>query len=271
MAFKGAEIAPRDKSRNFFIDHGIEAPFRRHNKGEQHNKLRRETPMTHSSDDPPLGPARENAGSGSPGKPPTERQVVAGGKPPEESPDWLAQDWDDLMPRLHLLAIRRLTRTSWYGCRGSRLSDAAGDFVQDAITKTIEGVRVWDRATCTLLQHLAWVIVSDISHALNSSKSRHTVSDEGRPNGSSHWPPDVADEAPDQERIVLWRSELRRLLEYLSGHDSTLGRMAELMLVQDVWRTRDLSDQLGIQPAAVANLRKRLKRAVWSYLEDNRS
>jgi hypothetical protein len=226
--------------------------------------------MTQSSDDPPSGPPRQNREDGSRGKPPTRTRVAAVGESPEDAPDWMAQDWDDLMPRLHLFAIRRLARTTWYGRRGSRLSDAAGDFVQDAIAKTIGGVRVWDRATCTLFQHLAWVIVSDISHAPRSSKSRLTVSDKGRPNGSSHWPPDMADEAPDQEQ-ALWCSEQRRLLEYLRGHDPMLGRMAELMVLQDVWETRELSDQLGIQPSAVANLRKRLKRAVWSYLEDNRS
>jgi hypothetical protein len=227
--------------------------------------------MTQSSDEPPPGPPRENRDDGSRGKPPTGRRVAAGGEPREDPPDWTAQDWDDLMPRLHLFAIRRLARTTWYGRRASRLSDAAGDLVQDAITKTIGGVRVWDRASCTLFQHLAWVIVSDISHAPRSSKSRLTVSDEGRPNGSSHWPPDMADEAPDQEQVALWCSEQRRLLEYLRGHDSMLGRMAELMVIQDVRETRELSDQLGIQPSAVANLRKRLKRAMWSYLEDDRS
>ena len=227
--------------------------------------------MTHSSDDPPTGPARVNPGGGSRRKHPTGRRAGVEGEPFKNPVDWLAQDWDDLMPRLHVFAIRRLTRTAWYGRRGSGLSDAARDLVQDAITKTIAGIRVWDRATCTLFQHLAWVIVSDISHTPKWSQSHPTASDEGRPNGSSCWPPDMADEAPDQEQVALWRSEQRRLIEYLSGHDSMLGRMAQLMLTKDVWETRELSDQLRIPPSAVANLRKRLKRAVWSYLEDNRS
>ena len=49
-----------------------------------------------------------------------------------------------------------------------------------------------------------------------------------------------------------------------------LARMAELMLVHDLWETRELSQALEITPAEVANLRKRLNRAVRAFLTEKR-
>ena len=48
-----------------------------------------------------------------------------------------------------------------------------------------------------------------------------------------------------------------------------MGEMAELMLVQDICETCDLSRTLGVAPSEVANLRKRIKRAVRAYLAED--
>jgi hypothetical protein len=175
--------------------------------------------------------------------------------------DWAAQDWEDLMPRLLLLAVARLARL-----RGVMPgAGEAEDFVNDAISKTMAGVRVWNQATCTLFQHLAGVVVSDISHCLTSTERRLTVR-APRANGSTSWPPEVADGAPDQEHLAVWISEQRRLLDHLHRLDPLMGRMAELMLVHDLCETSELSPALELGPVEVANLRKRLKRAVRTYL-----
>ena len=81
------------------------------------------------------------------------------------------------------------------------------------------------------------------------------------------WPPDMEDDTPDQENVALWRSEQRRLLDHLRSVDPTVGRMAELMLCHDVCGTRELCVALAATPSEVANLRKRMKRAVSAYLE----
>ena len=165
------------------------------------------------------------------------------------------------MPRLLLLASSRLARL-----RGSvpRMAEAE-DLVNDAILKSMEGTRVWNRASCTLFQHLAGVIVSDISHSVRSSDSRIIRSNHARSNGGTTWPPEMPDPAPDQEHATVWLSEQRRLLEHLRGIDTMMGKMAELMSVQDMCETCDLSRALGIAPSDVANLRKRMKRAVHAY------
>lgn len=187
----------------------------------------------------------------------TRRQVTEAGVPA----------WEDLVPRLLLLAMSRLSRMTFQGQRGAAPPGAADaeDFVNDAIAKTLAGVRVWREANCTLFQHLAGIIVSDISHAATAAENRLTVADDGRhrPGG---WPPDRADDRPGQEGEVLWRSEQRRLLAYLQAIDPMLGRMAELILIKDIDGSSELAHHLDVTVDDVANLRKRMKRAIRAFL-----
>jgi hypothetical protein len=185
--------------------------------------------------------------------------------------DWQAQDWDDLVPRLLLLAVSRLRRMTWRGDRRGPPPGAseAEDFVNDAISKTIAGVRIWTPEACTLFQHLAGVIVSDISHAAESAENRSTLRAASGGEFGAGVVIDIGDETPDQESVAVWRSEQRRLLEHLERTDPALKEMAELMLTQDMQETADLSRALAIAPAEVANRRKRLKRAVRAYLMEH--
>lgn len=184
--------------------------------------------------------------------------------------DWAAQDWDDLVPRLMLLAVSRLYRMTWRGRAGEAPPGAAEaeDFVHDAISKTISGVRIWNPDNCTLFQHLAGVVVSDIGHIARSAENRSTLAPAADTPGD-RWPPDPADDSPDQEQATEWRSEQRRLLAHLETADAGLARMAELMLVHDLQETAGLSERLDVPAAEIANMRKRLKRAVRAYLAES--
>lgn len=186
--------------------------------------------------------------------------------------DWTAQDWEDLVPRLLLLAVSRLSRMTWRGRRRGPTPGAAQaeDFVNDAIAKTMAGIRAWDPDRCTLFQHLAGAVVSDISHAAESSDNRMTVS-AAAADPDAEWPPDTADDGPDPEQAVLWQSEQQRLIDHLEGVDPMLGRMAICMLVDDRRETADLCMALDVAPSEVANLRKRLKRAVRTFIADDAS
>src|SRR5262249_3871123 len=123
--------------------------------------------------------------------------------------DWQAQDWDDLVPRLLLLAVSRLQRMTWRGQRRGSPPGAreAEDFVNDAISKTIAGVRIWNPEACTLFQHVAGVIVSDISHAAESMENRTTLREAAGNDPGTSPIADVGDDAPDQEATAVWRSE----------------------------------------------------------------
>ena len=181
--------------------------------------------------------------------------------------DWAVQDWDDLVPRLLLLAVSRLYRMTWRGRAGEAPPGAAQaeDFVNDAISKTIGGVRIWNPDNCTLFQHLAGVVVSDVSHAAGSMENRATAA----PLDQSENPgPDPADTNPGPAHVAEWRSEQRRLLDHLQTVDPDLAAMAELMLTRDMQETDALGGALGVPDAEIANRRKRLKRAVRAYLAE---
>lgn len=183
--------------------------------------------------------------------------------------DWTRQDWDDLVPRLLLLAVSRLYRMTWRGRRGESPPGAAEaqDYVNDAIAKTISGVRLWNPDNCSLFQHLAGVVVSDIGHAATSTENRTTASPPADP-PDDRWPPDTADDAPDQAQAVEWKSEQRRLLQHLDRVDPDLAMMAGLMLVHDMQETEALAEAMAVPPSEIANRRKRLKRAVASYMAE---
>jgi hypothetical protein len=181
---------------------------------------------------------------------------------------WGDVDWEDLVPRLLLFALSRLSRMTWRGQRDAVPPGAAEaqDFVNDAIVKTLSGVRVWSRDKCSLFQHLAGVVVSDISHAAAASENKLTLAANGPGDRNDDWPPDKADDVPDQEQRTLWRSEQRRLLGHLDEVDPKLAQMAELILLEDVDGSAELAERLKCTISDIANLRKRLKRALRVYM-----
>ena len=67
----------------------------------------------------------------------------------------------------------------------------------------------------------------------------------------------------------MWRSEQRRLLGYLAAIDPMLGRMAELILVEDIDASAELASRLDVAVSDIANLRKRMKRATRAFLLAN--
>jgi DNA-directed RNA polymerase specialized sigma24 family protein len=225
----------------------------------------KEALMSGIASDQPYSLGREEERDSAPSSPIEPRSRVE-----QRGPDWTQQGWDDLVPRLRHVAVSRLAHMSWRGCMrgGSPGVIGAEDVVNDAIAKTIAGVRPWRPESCSLFQHLAAVIKQQISHAANSSENRLLVAADGRCDPEAGWPPDIADEGPDQEWTALWRSEQRRLLVYLGTVDPRIARMAELQLDHDLCETRELCVALAATPAEVANLRKRMKRAVGAYLKD---
>jgi len=184
--------------------------------------------------------------------------------------DWQSQPWDDVVPRLLALAMSRLLRMTWRGQRRGQPPGAAeaADFVNDAIFKTIKGTRRWDRQACTLLEHLANVVVSDISHAAVSAENRLLLDNPSKADQDEPFGAEVKDQAPNQEAEAHWRSEQRRLLTYLHGIDPGLRQIAALMLERDMTDSVELGRELNLDPAEVANCRKRLKRAIRAYLAE---
>jgi hypothetical protein len=89
--------------------------------------------------------------------------------------DWTQIDWNDLYPRLLLVADSKLNRLIWRGTRFGPIpgGQTSHDFVQAAIEKTKGGIRAWNPEV-SIFQHLAGAILSDINHLANSVENQIT-------------------------------------------------------------------------------------------------
>lgn len=74
--------------------------------------------------------------------------------------DWTSVDWDDIYPRLWLFARNMIEKA------GGRVRKAPEDFAEDAIRKTVEGVRDWSPRQAPLLDHLCEVVSTDVRNAM---------------------------------------------------------------------------------------------------------
>lgn len=159
-----------------------------------------------------------------------------------DSISWSDQDWDDIVPRLMLVAVLRLARLASDGDHQglpASLADAQ-DVVDQAVAQTMSGFREWQRDEDTLYEHLARIVVGGIS-----AKAGSTVS-----------------EAPGEG----WRDERRQLLDHLYDKDERLGEMASLMLLENCCDTAELATALEVVPVEITNLRRRMKREVRDYI-----
>lgn len=166
----------------------------------------------------------------------------------DDSIDWAAQDWEDLIPRLLLLAVVRLSRPALQdGGQGAAVpvSEAQG-YVDEAVSKTLAGDCDWDPNAHTLFEYLARVVIRDIGEAVGSRGG-------GAANGA-------------QEVEEPWRLARRSLLDHLYDKDERLGEMASLMLLENCLDTTELADALEVVPVEVSNMRRRMKREVRDYI-----
>lgn len=167
----------------------------------------------------------------------------------DDTINWAAQDWEDLIPRLLLLAVVRLSRPALQsGGQGApvRASEAQG-YVDEAISKTLAGACDWDPNSHTLFEYLARVVVSDIGQAAGSPGGGLSA------NGA-------------QEVDEPWRLERRSLLDHLYDKDEHLGEMASLMLLENCLETTELANALEVVPVELSNMRRRMKREVRDYI-----
>lgn len=163
-----------------------------------------------------------------------------------DSVDWTSQDWDDLIPRLILLAVLRLSRAAVDdGREGVALAIAdAEDIVDRAVAETMSGQHPWDRTSDTLYEHLARAVGSGV------------IATAGLMTGSGD-----GDE-PSGE----WRSDRRQLLDHLYDKDEKHGELASLILLENVHQPAELATALEVVPVEIGNMRRRMKREVRDYI-----
>lgn len=177
--------------------------------------------------------------------------------------DWTQIDWNDLYPRLLLVAEGKLNRLTW---RGARFGPVPGgqtshDFVQAAIEKTTGGIRAWNPAI-SIFQHLAGVILSDINHLANSMENQITHYDDEKVIP-------IEDHRATPEVSAIRRSQEEAFLAFLHAKNPKL-RILAFSILHDPVRlgSLELATKLNLSICQVDSLKRALRRATEEFLKN---
>jgi hypothetical protein len=177
--------------------------------------------------------------------------------------DWTQIDWNDLYPRLLLVAEGKLRRLTWRGTRFGPIpgGQTSHDFVQAAVEKTKGGLRAWN-PEISFFQHLAGVILSDINHLANSMENRITHYDDEKVIP-------IEDHRATPEASAIRKSQEEAFLAFLSAKDPKLRILASSILHDPVrLGSLELATKLNLSICQVDSLKKALRRATEEFLRD---
>jgi hypothetical protein len=180
--------------------------------------------------------------------------------------DWTEIDWNDLYPRLLLVAEGKLNRLIW---RGQSFGPIPGghtshDFVQAAIEKTKGGIRAWN-PEISIFQHLAGVILSDINHLANSSENQITRFDDQKVI-------QIEDHRATPEASAVRKSQEETFLAFLHEKNPNLRILASSIL-HDPTRlgSLELATKLSLSICEVDSLKRALRRATEEFLRNEQA
>jgi hypothetical protein len=180
--------------------------------------------------------------------------------------DWTQIDWNDLYPRLLLVAEGRLNRLIW---RGKSFGPIPGgytshDFVQAAIEKTKGGIRVWN-TEISLFQHLAGVILSDINHLANSIENQNTRFDDQNII-------QIEDRRATPEAAAIRKSQEETFLAFLHAKNPNLKTLAFSILHDPVrLGSLELATKLNLSICQLDSLKRALRRATEEFLRNEQA
>lgn len=179
-----------------------------------------------------------------------------------------------LWARLVLFADDSVKRHYWHGILGGpAVSGTTGeDYLQDAVMKTLKGVRRWQPENCSLEQHLRGAIKSAVNHDSEELENRLVL--RGSSLAREETDPDVSplDRFPadclrfeDVERGREWDNLILEFLDYLAD-DSAVQQLFEA-LYDGILKRADLAKHLGVTELLVDSTRKRLATRVKKFRE----
>ena len=125
--------------------------------------------------------------------------------------------------------------------------------------KFLGGERQWNRSK-SAFENLWGAVSSEISNWATSAENRTTSRTDGEQVILLRNP------QPTPEDQVLWRSERDRLLQHLRVKDADAGRLAALMLVDEL-KGPELTEGMGLEQHKTDAIKKRLRRLVAAYVE----
>jgi hypothetical protein len=176
--------------------------------------------------------------------------------------DWTQVDWNDLYPRLLLVAEGKLNRLIWRGTRFGPIpgGQTSHDFVQAAIEKTKRGIRTWNPEV-SIFQHLAGIILSDFNHVANSIENQITQS-------SDEKVIPIEDHRATPEASAIRRSQEEMFLAFLHGKNPALRTLAFSILHDPVrLGSLELATKLNLSICQLDSLKRALRRATEEFLK----
>lgn len=171
--------------------------------------------------------------------------------------NWETVAWNDIIPRLLLFARRRRDRFE----AGTHLP-LEEDLVSSAIEKTIAGTRVWEPERVGLLEHLFGVIRSDLYNEVRKSRS-HISEDVTAERFASLLP----SSKPTPEDVAENRSVLTVFLKELQAKDQQVYEWFSLVGLYGLAEA-DIQSTLGVSKTDVAKMRRRLRRYIDDFVEE---
>lgn len=130
------------------------------------------------------------------------------------------------------------------------------DLLQDAITKTLDGRRRWNRRV-SIIKHLDRVMESDAGHVAEQQVARNVVQ---LPEGDTELStPQLSPEARFQIR-----DELENLLALFAEDEIALKL---LRLKRDGFSASEIQQELGIEKKQYETVTKRIRRRIVKYLD----
>jgi DNA-directed RNA polymerase specialized sigma24 family protein len=183
----------------------------------------------------------------------------------EEWPNFREVDWDDLYPRLLLATEARLRRVRWRGQYQSTAPMAllAGDFVQMAILKAMNGARRYD-VNKSLFHNLCQIVSSEVSNLIQSYENRNFE------HADHEKIVDIRDYRDTPEDDAAHRETIHQLLGYLEERDPPARLLAEQIILHGRVRSPELSVELKRTISDIENIKKRLRRLCIKYQQEYR-
>ena len=183
------------------------------------------------------------------------RKMAPRYKPLDEARRILREaNWGDLVPRLTLFAVYRMLVYHIY-------NRDPGDFVHDAIVKTLDGKRHW-REGVEPYGHLCGIIMSDVSNAAQYAR-RQNATLRSYAHGEA-----VVDVAGDGDGIAAAREVVERKMGELRGLlDDREWAVANLWMTADPpCPPRHVAEVLGWPVDQVRNVARRVRRKLCCHM-----
>lgn len=191
------------------------------------------------------------------------------------------QPWNEIIPKAVLYAARRLEFYEWQGSwkGGSPMGRTAEDFVNDIITKLLQGGgRDWDPVKYPdFLEVLCGMIKSKISNALKSKENKKNICEAALAAAKQTPTPMDALEHPSSstDSPLLNQEKDKENDQWLMAFMTHIEDDADLMAVLDckfqgIFKPADIAQRLGIDSQKMENLQKKWKRRTEDFRKKNK-